>query len=663
MGFSAPRRGRGWGPRWNLGLHLAVLALALAGAFGLAGPADARDPMLIEGKRTLFQRVLMRPGAELRAQPNLAEAGTTVEPFSVYYVFDRRNIGGQEWVEVGADREGTRTAFVPTPATIDWKHSMILAFTNPAPRSGPDGPRPAMILDTKESLVDLLNDEAMVPKSEAWRREAIQARANDTTVPDTNPIVALEPPEYVDLQENFYLLPVLDYEDTLFRSLRRKVLLMQVASVTKKDPPATNAPITPAGPFRVGIVFVIDASASMNPYIERTRQTIRAVFQRMQSADIKAEVSFGMVAFRDNINAVPGLEYTTRIVAPLELETNPTQFLRRIQTLNEAPVSSQGFMEDALGGIDAAHNMPAWRDFNARYLVLITDASTRALGDPLASVNILPEHLNQQAQEEGFAILTLHLKTAAGVNDHAVAEQQYRALSRFQDRVLYYPIENGDVTTFGRTVDTVTADLLDMARTAIDDSLPPAATPEQEALRQVGRAMRLAYLGRQRGTRVPDVTQGWLAHLDPQDLRQAVVEPRVLLTRNQLNDLKTTIDRLTTLARTNRLRPAEFFGRLQSVAGNMVRDPERIAQGQIESLGDVVGEYLDDLPYESEIMGLTERDFLSMGPVGQLNLLRNLESKLELYRRFDGNADLWVALAPDEPEGEKVYPVPLTALP
>jgi len=647
---------------------MAALTVALALVIMIMGtvlapdPAHAREPQLIEGKRTLYQRVLLRPNTVLRVAPNAAEVGTPVAPFSVYYVYDRPNIGGTSWVEIGADREGGATVYVPAAQTIDWKHSMTLAFTNPAGRAGPDGPRPAMMLESSEALVALLNDEAMVPKSRAWRQEAIAARASHVQVPDGNPIVALEPPEYVDLQQNFYLLPVLQFQNTLFRSLRRKLLLMEVASVTKNEPRA-QPPAAAPGPFRVGVVFVIDASASMNPYIDRTRQAIQSVFKAMREADIKAEISFGMVAFRDNTNAAPGLEFTTRVVAPLAVETDPATFMRQIGTLRQAQVSSQGFMEDALAGVDAAMRLPAWSDFNARYLVLITDASARTLGDPLASVPMMPEHLNQQAQEEGFAILAMHLKTPAGINDHAMAEEQYRALSRFQTKSLYYPINGGNVETFGAAVDGSIRDLLDLARTAVNDSLPPATTPQQEALREVGLAMRLAFLGRQRGTQVPDVTRGWLANLDPEDLSRAVVEPRVLLTRNQLNDLKITVQKLTELAQSNRLRPAEFFARLQSVAGSMVRDPEAIAQGQIESLGDVVGEYLDGLPYESEIMGLTESNFLAMGPVGQLNLLRNLESKLELYRRFNENADLWVSLTEGAPPGEQVYPVPLTALP
>lgn len=650
----APRRRR----RVVAALALALLWLA---PLALAVPVEAREPKLMEGKRTLYQKVLTRPAAQLRTEPDLAAPGTPVDAFSVYYVYDRFNVGGTEWLEVGAGREGRDTAFMETARSIDWKQSMTLAFTNPGSRMGEDGPRLSMFFDSKQALVDLLHNEAMVPVSREWRSEARRARQTGAAVPEGNPVVALEPAEHVDLQERFYLLPILEAEDVLVRPLRAKLRLMRVASVAEREEESAPPPAS-LEDFRVGVVFVVDTSASMNPYIERTREAIRKVFDTMRAADLKAEVSFGMVAFRDSTEAVPGLEYVSRVYAELEEETDPERFLTEISAMREAGVSSHGFMEDALGGIDTAMRMPGWQEIDAKYLVLITDASTRAAGDELASVDMTPADLNQQAQENGYAILTMHLLTAAGVNDHDSGAAQYRELSRAGANSLYYPIEEGSVSAFGQAVDSVAQDLLGLAQAAVSDELADQSRVQSAALREVGLSMQLAYLGRRQGTSVPDVIDSWIVDRDFEAVDRATVEPRVLLTKNQLNDLQTTIQRIVELQQARRLEPGEFFARLQSVAGNMVRDPQRIASGQVETLGDVLGEYLEGLPYDSEIMTLDERTFIQMGPVRQLRLVNRLKSKVELYRRFNED-DLWVALAEGAPEGEWVYPVPLDALP
>ena len=100
---------------------------------------------------------------------------------------------------------------------------------------------------------------------------------------------------------------------------------------------------------------------------------------------------------------------------------------------------------------------------------------------------------------------------------------------------------------------------------------------------------------------------------------------------------------------------------LQSALTLAARDPSRIAQAG--TLGGLLGEYLDGLPYASEVMGLTDREWQGMGPSGQSRLLNNIEAKLRLYREFNRNADLWVTLSGRHDAGDQVFPVPLDALP
>jgi len=71
-------------------------------------PLDGGDrPLLIEGKHSLYQRVLATPDARLAAEPG-GEGHTAVTPFTSFYVYARREQGGTEWVEVGTDLHGTR---------------------------------------------------------------------------------------------------------------------------------------------------------------------------------------------------------------------------------------------------------------------------------------------------------------------------------------------------------------------------------------------------------------------------------------------------------------------------------------------------------------------------------------------------------------------------
>ena len=76
-----------------------VLALA-AGSTAFTTPvlwAQTRAPLLIDGKKTLFQRVLTRPSAALAAKPGEA-LGKTIEPFTVFFVYERTDQGGKPWL-------------------------------------------------------------------------------------------------------------------------------------------------------------------------------------------------------------------------------------------------------------------------------------------------------------------------------------------------------------------------------------------------------------------------------------------------------------------------------------------------------------------------------------------------------------------------------------
>ena len=77
----------------------------------------------------------------------------------------------------------------------------------------------------------------------------------------------------------------------------------------------------------------------------------------------------------------------------------------------------------------------------------------------------------------------------------------------------------------------------------------------------------------------------------------------------------------------------------------------------------MLGEYLDDLPYQSEIMDIREADWAAMGAIAQRTVLNSIESKLRLYQEFQSNADLWVDLSGSRSPGEALYPVPIEALP
>ncbi|MGE8397190.1 MAG: serine/threonine protein kinase, partial [Comamonas sp.] len=111
-------------------------ALAVAGVMlattGLVHAQNAK-PLLQEGKKSIYQRVLTTPGCYLSTTAKGAKT-KELQPFNRYYVYARQGQGADAWLQVGPDSFGKTSGWMPASCTVDWKMQLSLAFTNPAGR-------------------------------------------------------------------------------------------------------------------------------------------------------------------------------------------------------------------------------------------------------------------------------------------------------------------------------------------------------------------------------------------------------------------------------------------------------------------------------------------------------------------------------------------------
>ena len=148
----------------------------------VATPVGNQDggsrPLIMAGKKTLFERVLSKPGARFASAPGAQADGAPVPAFSVFYVYARKVVGGTPWVEVGASSDGHRDGWLPLDKLSDWKQSLVLKFTERSGRS------PVMFLRDPEQV------ELYLADSNKARNAVHQAQFGDSTDPE---IVAIEP--------------------------------------------------------------------------------------------------------------------------------------------------------------------------------------------------------------------------------------------------------------------------------------------------------------------------------------------------------------------------------------------------------------------------------------------------------------------------------------
>ena len=633
----------------------------------------AEKPLLQEGKQTLFQRVLTTPGCQLSTTAGGLPADEQ-PPFSRFYVYERTNAANTEWLKVGPDSFGKTVGWLPASCTVDWKMQLTLAFTNPANRDR------LMFFKERSTLEGILDAPDPVSHVAPLRAKLKQGKLADG-------VLAQEPEFFIDLQKEFYLLPVLSGEEVMTEEGFRTRIL-NVASVSKAEAGAASAAAANSSvnqqavtsqlkEFSAAVVFVIDSTISMDPYIQRTREAIGKVYAQIEKENLGKQVKFGLVAFRSSTDAVPGLEYVSKMYADPNTVKDGADFLAKVTDLKQAKVSSSSFDEDAYAGVMHAIDQVDWSQFGARYVVLISDAGAIDGDNKLSKTGLNAEQIRIEASKPGVAIYSLHLKTKAGLNNHGKAEAQYQALSTYPgtNTSLYYPVDAGDLDAFGRKVDTLAQAITSQVKAAYmgEDAIGSALNAKQEPAEQkmledaalIGHAMRLAYLGEKTGSQAPPVFQAWIADRDLIKQNIPTTDVRVLLTKSQLSDLSDVLKQILDAANEGLISPSEMFERLRSVAATMGADPNQLKQNGNSKLADlgVLGEYLEDLPYQSEVLNLDEETWKSWDGLAQEKFIRTLSTKLRHYQRYNADVDRWVALAKDSDARDNVYPVPLEMMP
>jgi hypothetical protein len=472
--------------------------------------------------------------------------------------------------------------------------------------------------------------------------------------------------------------------------------LLNVASVTKhtadqKEPEAAKQEPEQAQDqdtaqrtsqikgFSAAVVFVIDSTISMDPYIDRTREAVRKVYAKVEEQGLSEQVKFGLIAFRSNMEAAPGIEYLTHVYADPNTVTSSEDFLSKVSGLKQAKVSTVAYDEDAYAGVLEALDKVNWNNFGARYVVLITDAGALEGNSKYSSTGLDAPQLRIEAAKPGVAIYTLHLKTPSGKNNHAKAEDQYRELSTYggTQTSLYYPVNAGDVNQFGKMVDNLATALTEQVKVAYQggDAIGSAARAQETGdtttdqmltdAELIGHAMRLAYLGKTTGTTAPEVFHAWISDRDLVRQNIPTTDVRVLLTKAQLSDLSDVVKQILDAANEGMISPTDMFNRLRSVAAAMGADPSTLKQEKGTKLAELglMSEYLEDLPYQSAVLTLDEDTWTSWDALSQEKFIRDLSTKLRHYERYNADADRWVSLAEGADARDDVYPVPLEMMP
>lgn len=624
----------------------------------LSGQTFASEPLLIEGSNSLYQRVLTTPECLMKTSPS-DKKGKPIPAFSRYYVYE---ISGDQ-LRVGPDTTGQKlSGWLEKSCTVDWRIQTSLMFTNPSERNV------TPILDNKEYLLSLLES----PDINSSAKPLIDAAKNNK---NHGHLISAEPNKYIDYHNQFYLLPILNFEETMFDD-GNYVRAVEVASLTsggQNKNNSSNNDQTAIKGYTAAVVFLIDSSISMQPYLDRTKKTLLTVYKNIEDSMLNNNIKFGLIAFRSNLDKTPGLEYNTKVFVRPGEANSIKEFEDKLKNLKQAKVSSVLFDEDAYGGVNAAISEIDWSSYGGKYIILITDAGAIEGSSKYSTTGMNSSELRIMAKEKGIALITLHIKTPAGSKNHRKAQEQYHDLSMNHAiaQTLYYEVPAGDVDKLGKETDKIASFIVEEIKQTLRGNLAAgsamSATGDSlsDDLNRASKAMQLAYLGSVQGTKAPSFFKGWIADHDLLKHSMPTSEPVVLLTKMQLSDLKDITQKIIDTTNEGMLDPDQMFSQLRSIAASLGRDPNKMKEAKTLKISEMglLGEYLDGLPYKSRIQELDEESWSAMGPDEQNLLIESLESKLAFYQKCNEDVDNWINLTEGEDPSEAVYPVPLEVLP
>ena len=121
----------------------------------------------------------------------------------------------------------------PASSTIEWNSGLTAVFRDPA-----DHDRVLLFKDS-DSL------RKLVQQHDLKAYDTLYQEATQGQLPTGSPVVAIQPPGYIDIRDDFYLVPIQRYEDVYMGAQQAR--LLKVSSVPlNSDASAPLKPVTTA---------------------------------------------------------------------------------------------------------------------------------------------------------------------------------------------------------------------------------------------------------------------------------------------------------------------------------------------------------------------------------------------------------------------------------
>jgi hypothetical protein len=414
-------------------------------------------------------------------------------------------------------------------------------------------------------------------------------------------------------------------------------------------------------------------------------------------------LNFGVWGYRDSVEDIPKIEYTTKNYTP-EL-VGIKDFTTILENVKVTPVDSVDYPEDMFSGISDAMEKTAWHTDGMKLMILVGDAPSHKSGHKWNLSGQNEETLRSLADDSSIYIAAIHIDNPKAKRFHELAMTQYQTLSTnpgSKDDYAFQEILSTDKEAFKlsanmlanefikgindirQAVNTVpnVENNIDKNSTSkssgelafgdennmidINNVIPEAPISDKSMKGMANRMFRAAmieWIGSQTSAEAPRDIVAWAIDKDLVNPDIPSMEVRLLINKRQLDSLATVLQSIIRAGFTGQIAGEDFFTSLQAATATIARDPNMVKQAKRMADTGLIPEFLEGLPYQSQLMAITNDLWSSWSADEQNEFINALDAKVEAYKTIHNTPDGWIPLNKGDDPDEYVYPLSLDLLP
>jgi hypothetical protein len=659
--------------RLNLGwIRRGLIAAVIFGA-GLSH-ARAEGDIVCEAndicriaKTRLPLRVLPRVNSNVYqakdAKSQVVEAD--VPAFIPLLVFERIDVSYADpirpagWFRVGKTKDAP-IGYMRAADVLEWKSAVVVSYTHRG--VGDNERKPVIMFKDRKPLEDLVIDPKLPERSKEYYDLLAANKA-------PSEVITREPDTYVDIKKKFYLLPVLEAIDLSDQGIDDARVLQIAAAVPDKRASAADQCTTERRDFaeckrregtvtaeelRINVVYTIDFTASMEPYIEAVKEATKdsaKIFAQATKAEDR--IRFGLVGYRDHPDSAPNFEFVAKNFTP---ELVSREELVKVITKYGQTRDGGDYPEDVFAGVLEGLNSH-WDPGAIKLLFLVGDASGHEPSHKFSTTGKDARALRQLASEQGVNIGAIYIKSARATEDWPIAFEQFRRLADNPGGNHFRAVDE-NANEIKNAVLEVTVEMREQIRKM---QLRPGAAGSDNPFAGAFRAALVEFVGK--ATEPPKDITAWVTDRDLTNLARRSFDVHVLVTRKDLDELTKGLQDLIDAYEGAKLTNEAYFKTLQSITTLRGLDGGDVSRATVLAKTNLLPRWIEALPYKSQITSLKFSDFEEMTADKTQQLQAKLRSLITTYRAIQERQDSWVKLNDKMKHEDHVYPLLLDNLP